>query len=87
MEAHGNSPNRTEPVDPLQLSNPAENEAVQGVLSLSNRTRDGDPDPKRQYVNALTILFIFLLCDILVTSPLFDCPWPKKKKKQEEGKT
>ncbi|KAL6135140.1 hypothetical protein ACLB2K_067368 [Fragaria x ananassa] len=48
LEAHGNSPNKTEPVDLLQLSNIAENEAVQGVLSLSNRTRDGDPDPKRQ---------------------------------------
>ncbi|PRQ52554.1 putative transcription factor WRKY family [Rosa chinensis] len=48
LEAHGDTPKQTEPVDPLQHSNVAENEAVQGVLSLSNRTRDGDPDPKRQ---------------------------------------
>ncbi|XP_050380661.1 WRKY transcription factor 1 [Argentina anserina] len=48
LEAHGNTSNSTEPVEPLQHSNAAENEAVQGVLSLSNRTRDGDPDPKRQ---------------------------------------
>ena len=30
-----------------------------GSLYQINRTRDGDPHPKRQYANALTILFIF----------------------------
>lgn len=48
LEAHGNTSNRIEPVDPLQHSNVADKEGVQGVLSQSNRTRDGDPDSKRQ---------------------------------------
>ncbi|KAM2587834.1 hypothetical protein EV1_045347 [Malus domestica] len=46
--AHGHESNQIEPVDPPQLSSVAVTEAVQGVLSQSNRPRDGDPDPKRQ---------------------------------------
>lgn len=60
LEAHGNTSNRIEPVDPLQHSNVADKEGVQGVLSQSNRTRDGDPDSKRQYVNVLAILNFLL---------------------------
>ncbi|KAB2613485.1 WRKY transcription factor 1-like [Pyrus ussuriensis x Pyrus communis] len=46
--AHGHTSNQIQLVDPPQLSSVAVTEAVQGVLAQSNRTRDGDPDPKRQ---------------------------------------
>ncbi|PQP92828.1 WRKY transcription factor 1 [Prunus yedoensis var. nudiflora] len=47
-DVHGHTSNQIEPVDPSQLSTVADNEGVQRVLSQSNRTRDGDPDSKRQ---------------------------------------